>query len=81
MTPLTILDNNVRSAWSLSGHTSGHFRPLAAYTVTSLSKVEANNMKYVSSNANNGNNSNDSNNSGIIDPMIRIYNYHWSVTE
>ena len=78
---LTILDYSTHTSWSFGGHTSGHFRPLPAYAVTSLSMVEANKMKYANSSICNGSNSNNMLNSQIIDTMMRIYNYHWSVIE
>ena len=77
MNQLTFLDFFVHFSWSPSGHTSGHFRPLAAYGVTSLSIDEANNLRH----ANNQNDGHENNGLQIQDPLKRIYNYHWSVTE
>ncbi|MHA2425273.1 MAG: hypothetical protein ACXAEF_10825 [Candidatus Thorarchaeota archaeon] len=78
---MTLADYFAHNSWSLGGHSSGHISPLPAYTVTSLCILEANMMKRTSSKNFNGNNSNDLNNSQFVDPVLRIYNYHWSVTE
>ena len=78
---MTFLDFFEHLSWSPGGHTSGHFRPLAAYTVTSLSNAKAKKMNHTNSSTIDCIDSNSESKFQHNKLWMKLYNYHWRVTE